>query len=76
MTRTLFLQKKPKSEEIKYAQAVALSLISVLIQALFHNSSIFKFHPTSITVLFLFLIWFDVLANNNPVTPISPGKSI
>lgn len=73
--RTLFSQKV-NSEEIKYAQAVALSLISVLIQALFHNSSILSFDPTSVTVLFLFLLWFDVLAVNNPDILISPGKNI
>lgn len=44
-----------------YADATAASLLSVLMQAIFHNSSIFTFNATSITALFLFLMWHDVM---------------
>ncbi len=43
-----------------YADATAASLLSVLIQALFHNSSIFTFNSTSMVIMFFFLMWHDL----------------
>lgn len=52
---------KHRLEDVQYAQITALSLLAVLIQALFHNASIFSFNGVSLTIMFLSLAWFDLL---------------
>jgi len=64
--RLIFSLLKTNIKGIQYALVVAFALISVLIQALFHNSSIFSFNATSVTIALLFLTWIDVLSSNNP----------
>jgi len=51
------------SQAISQAQIIAYALISVLIQALFHNASIFTFNGPSVTVMFLFLSWADLISS-------------
>ena len=64
--RNVFSWKKYQLDGLEYAEIVALSLLSVLIQALFHNASIFTFNSISLTVMFLFLTWVDLFTVNNP----------
>lgn len=53
------------SQVISQAQIIAYTLISILIQALFHNSSIFSFNGPSLTVMFLFLAWSNLVRSCN-----------
>lgn len=45
--------------------AINIALIAALIQALFHNSSIFTNEPSSCVVLCLFLVWSDIIRKKN-----------
>ncbi len=65
---------RPK-DSFGYADATAASLLSILIQALFHNSSIFTFNGVSIMALFLFLMWHDIMFNSNNMAFNAGGPS-
>lgn len=56
--RSVFHQYDPKKKII--TQVLALTLLSILIQALGHNASIFTFNPVSLITMFLFLALYDL----------------
>lgn len=60
---SLFVQTN--RERAQYAQAVSFCLIAVLIQASFHNSSLFNFNAVSVTIALLLSIWVDILAGES-----------
>lgn len=60
---SLFVQTN--KERAQYAQAVSFCLIALLIQASFHNSSLFNFNAVSVTIALLLSVWVDILAGES-----------
>ena len=51
----------------KYAEISSLALISVIIQAFFHNSSIFTLEPTSWVIMCIAIAWARILMEESKV---------
>jgi hypothetical protein len=68
MKRVLFINNNKLTDiQHKYAKITGFSVLSILIQALFHNSSIFSFNSISLSVIIIFLTWIDIVITNNDV---------
>jgi len=49
------------SDEKRYGRAVAASLVATLVQAMFHNDSLFTFEKTTWITFCLFIIWAKLI---------------
>ncbi|MBM2832895.1 MAG: hypothetical protein HW406_56 [Candidatus Brocadiaceae bacterium] len=65
LIKKVSLFAKKNKERAQYAQAVSFSLIGVLIQACFHNASLFNFNAVSVTIALLLSVWVDILTNDS-----------